>query len=75
MKLINEWRRAYRMLSVQAMALALAIQGAWPSIPDDLKAQLPAEAVHWVSIALLVAGILGRLVKQESVNPDPGDTP
>ena len=65
MKLIDEWKRAYRMFSVQAMAMALAIQAAWPTIPDDLKALLPPHLVHWVSIVLLVAGIAGRMVKQK----------
>jgi hypothetical protein len=69
MKLINEWKRAYRMLSVQAMTLALAIQGVWPEIPAEMKASLPQHLVHWVSMALLLAGIFGRLVKQESVVP------
>jgi hypothetical protein len=67
MRLIDNWRRAHRMLSVQAMALATAIQGAWPMIPDDLKSAIPANVVHWVSLALLVAGIAGRLVQQDSV--------
>ena len=67
MKLIPNWRRSWRMFSVQAMALAAAIQGAWPLMPDDLKATLPPMLVHWVSIALLAAGIVGRLVDQPKV--------
>lgn len=69
MKLIDNWHKAHRMLSVQAMALAAAIQGAWPNIPDDLKAALPPTLVHWVSLALLVGGIVGRLVAQEGTKP------
>lgn len=69
MKLIDEWRHAHRMLSVQAMALAAAIQGAWPMIPADLKSSLPPGLVHWVSIALLIAGIVGRLVDQGLPKP------
>jgi hypothetical protein len=65
MKLIDGWRKAHRMFSVQAMALAGAIQATWPLIPDDMKATLPHNVVHWVSLALLGAGIAGRLVKQE----------
>jgi hypothetical protein len=69
MKLIDNWHKAHRMLSVQAMALAAAIQGAWPTIPEDLKAAIPAVWVHWVSLALLVAGIVGRLVDQDGTKP------
>ena len=69
MKLIENWNKAHRMLSVQAMAVAAAIQGVWPSIPDDLKAHLPPTLVHWVSLVLLVCGIVGRLVDQEATKP------
>jgi hypothetical protein len=67
MKLITEWKRAYRMVSVQSMALAAAIQGTWPLIPDDMKASIPHNVVHWVSLALLGFGIAGRLVVQPKV--------
>lgn len=69
MKLIDEWKKAYRMLSVQAMGLALAVQGAWPTMPEDLKARLPSHLVYWVSALLLVAGIVGRLVRQDALKP------
>lgn len=69
MKLIPEWRKAWRMFSVQSMAVAAAIQGAWPMVPDDLKANLPQALVNWVSVALLVLGIAGRLVDQPKARP------
>ena len=64
MRLVPYWRSLWRAFSVQAMALAAAIQAAWPTVPDDLKALLPAHLVHWLSLALLVAGIVGRMVDQ-----------
>lgn len=67
MALIENWRQAPRMLSVQAMALSLAIQGAWPAIPEDLKATLPPHVVHYVAMGLLIVGIIGRLVAQPAV--------
>ena len=66
MKLIDNWKRAHRMISVQLMALVGAIQAAWPSIPKDLKDTLPHNLVHWVSIVLLVAAVAGRLLDQGS---------
>lgn len=38
-------------------------------IPADLKSSLPPGLVHWVSIALLIAGIAGRLVDQGLPKP------
>lgn len=69
MKLIPEWKKAWRMFSVQAMTLATAMQTAWIAIPEDLKVRIPESYVNGVSIALLVAGILGRMVQQDSVQP------
>lgn len=67
MKLISNWRRAWRMFSMQAMTLAAALQGAWMLMPEDLKAALPPALVPVVSVALLVAGMVGRLVDQPKV--------
>lgn len=71
MKLIENWRRAHRMLSVQAMALAAAVQGAWPTLPEEMKSSISPTLVNWISLALLVAGIVGRLVQQNSTEPAP----
>lgn len=67
MQLVPNWQRLHRAFSVQAMAVAAAIQGAWPSVPQDLKDALPHNLVHWISIALLVAGIAGRFLDQGAV--------
>ena len=69
MKLITNWRKAYKMLSVQAMALATAIQGTWAVLPDDMKTTIPPQAVQWITMGLLVFGIVGRLVAQPKVHP------
>lgn len=63
--LIPNWRKAWRMISVQAMAVAGAIQGAWLFIPEDLRTSLPPNLVQGVTAALLALGIAGRLVQQE----------
>ena len=64
MKFIANWKKAWRMLSVQAMALAGAVQGAWMFIPDEMRSSIPANVVQGVTIALLVLGVVGRLVDQ-----------
>lgn len=71
MKLIPEWRRAWRMFSVNAMFVALALQGAWAAMPDDLKGNLPAWLLQGITMALLVLGIAGRLVHQPKVSDEP----
>jgi hypothetical protein len=62
--LVENWRGAWRWFSLQAMALVAAIQGGWAALPDDLKQRFPARAVTALTLALLLLGIGGRLVKQ-----------
>ena len=65
-ELIPEWRNAWRMLSVQIAALAIA----WGTVPPDVQALLlefvgiPAGRVPAVLGLLL---IVGRLVSQPRV--------
>lgn len=70
MKLIDNARNAWRMFSVQAMALAGAIQAAWIAIPPALQQQVPDNIVKGVTLALLALGVAGRLVKQEAIHED-----
>jgi len=64
MKLIPNWKKAWRMISVQAMTLAGSIQGAWLFIPEDMKASISPSIVQGATVALLVLGIAGRMVDQ-----------
>jgi hypothetical protein len=63
--LVEDAKKAYRWFSVQAMALAVAVQGAWEMVPDDMKAGIPPKLVTIITVGLLVLGIAGRLVKQK----------
>ena len=64
MKLVPNARKAWRWISMQAMGVAVALQGAWVFIPDDLKSRVGDDTAAWVTGALLVLGMIGRLVKQ-----------
>jgi len=62
--LVDNWRKAWRWFSVQAMVLAAAIQGAWLAMPPDLRAGVPENLVMYGTIAVVVLGIVGRLIPQ-----------
>jgi hypothetical protein len=70
-KLIDNWKQAWRMFSVQAMAAALMLQAVWPEIPPEIKAELPANLVHWVTVGTVLLGIVLRVVRQPAVTPPP----
>jgi len=70
MKLIENASKAWRMFSVQAMSLALVVQAVWVELPADLRDSLDSATVRYITIGLLIAGVLGRLVKQDAIHED-----
>lgn len=63
-ELIEDWHQAWKWASVNCMALAAAIQGAWLYVPDDMKSSIPPKLVSGVTIALLALGVFGRLTRK-----------
>ena len=64
MKLVPDWRRAWRWFSVQALTVSAAAPAAWLAVPDDMRAAVPAEWLAAAGVALGVLGLMGRLVDQ-----------
>ena len=64
MKFVDGIENAWKWFSVQAMALAGALQLVWIGLPDDLKASVPRNLITYITVALLALGVCGRLVQQ-----------
>lgn len=75
MKLIDNWHRAHRMLSVQLVLLDGAVRAAWEQVPPDLKSAIPAAVVTVVAYVLVALPILGRLIDQGNVTQPKDPTP
>lgn len=65
LKLVEDWRNAWKWFSVQAMGFSVVLLGAWEVLPSDLKATLPEDLVRLLAIGLLTMGIAGRVVDQK----------
>lgn len=70
-QLIDNWRQAHKLGSVQvsgAMAAIFAVGPAlmdtWRSIPDDLKDSLPHGWAHWIATAGFVMVLLARVTRK-----------
>ena len=72
MNLVEDWKDCWRWFSTRAMVIAAALQTGWMQIPENFKADVPPSFVHWLTVAILVAGVVGRVVKQKgSVADEP----
>ena len=78
MKLIDNWRLAYRMFSVQALMFIASLQMILLALPGDtLDAQIPMLAPFtWgdlnalLTVTVAVLGAIGRVIDQgHIVNP------
>lgn len=65
MKLVKNAKQAWKWFSVQSLVLCTALQGAWVFVPADLKVALPDWAFNTLCAAILILGVIGRLVDQE----------
>jgi len=72
MKFIDDVRGAFHHYSTIALTAASGLQGAWVSIPDEIRAGLPVavgQAVSWIIFVIVVTGLFGKFVKQPDVAP------
>jgi hypothetical protein len=67
MKLIQNWKEAWKMYSVQALAVIAALPIIWASLPDEWKAEVPSEWVKALVVVVAIAGILGRIIDQPNI--------
>jgi hypothetical protein len=59
--------KCYKWFSLQAMTIALAVQGGWAMLDADMRKAIPYsdEVTAGLTGVLLVFGIFGRLYKQD----------
>lgn len=65
MKLVSNWRSFWRWHSVWIAGLIAALPVAWASMPDDLRASIPDEWLPYISGAMFIAFLIGRLRDQD----------
>ena len=64
MKLVDDWRDAWKWISTNCMVLAATIQGVWATLSEDMRASVPQGVIASITIAILVMGVAGRLIDQ-----------
>lgn len=66
--LIPNWKRCWRMYSVQADAIPLAAFAVWGLMPDEWRDVVPEAWLLWLAGVSFALGIVGRVVKQPEVS-------
>ncbi|MBZ7124641.1 DUF7940 domain-containing protein [Klebsiella grimontii] len=64
MKLVEDWKNAWRWFSMHALVLAGIIPTVWAELPPDLKSSIPPGTMGAITAVIAVCGIVGRLVSQ-----------
>ena len=66
MRLVPNWQKAHRWLSMQFLAAAAV----WEGIPEDVKVSvLSADKQARVTFALLILAGIGRMIDQGTATP------
>lgn len=69
-KLVPGWRKCWRWLSVQIPLLNLAFVTVWAQLPPELKSEIPQKWMWFITAALIIIGVLGRMIDQGTKNAD-----
>lgn len=64
MKIVDDWKSAWRWFSMHALVLAGIIPTVWAELPPDLKTTIPPGAMSTITAVIAACGVVGRLVSQ-----------
>ena len=76
MKLIDNWKDAWKTLSVQISLAGIAVTQLlvqlpdWALVPQEVKDMIPSEHLPTVTTIFFVAAIVGRLKSQPKLYKD-----
>lgn len=73
--LIDDWRQAWRFLSVRVSAVGAAAMALFPALPDETQLKLVAllgvkNPMAALALVLFVLAIVGRVKAQPALHPD-----
>lgn len=66
-RFVDDWRSCYRWWSMRLTGAAAALEVVYVTLPARIHDDLPGWATNGVSLGLLAAIALSRVLKQESV--------
>lgn len=73
MKIIENWRKAYKWYSVHILLLFTIMPAVWEAIPHEWRDAIPPNVLAILASVMGAAGVLARLTSQEK-KPDVDST-
>ena len=64
MKLVSDWRDAWRWTSVHILSALTVAPLVWVELPADLKSQIPEAWYPWIICGVAFFGLIGRVRDQ-----------
>lgn len=64
MKLVQDWKQAWKWHSTQLMAVAAMLPLVWVQLPPDFKAMIPDAWMPFILPFIAIGAIVGRLRDQ-----------
>ena len=64
MKLVSDWRKAWKWHSTQLLAVIAALPIVWMQLPPDVKDMVPESWMPYVVTVIAAGAIVGRLRDQ-----------
>ncbi len=65
MQIIENWKSAWRWISVWALFTLSCLPIVWASLPPDLKTEVPDGWAKWIMMLVALGGLAGRFVDQK----------
>lgn len=65
MKLHQDWKRAYRWFSVQAMSVTATFLVVWALLPEKMQDAFSPTELKLMAASVLALGVAGRLIDQK----------
>lgn len=70
MKIIADWKQAWRWYSVNCPAIALALLGCWAALPEAMQQAFTPAELKAAAMLLIALGIGGRFIDQKKAAPE-----
>ena len=64
-RVVSDWRRAWKWLSIQIPALNIAFLSTWALLPPKFQDAISAPWAIGIAVGLIAAGMFGRLIDQK----------